>query len=127
VVSGIGKRNEFVTDTNVLINFLGGQKKMFDALNGKDIAISFITEMELLAWPSITSKDILIIKAMLTQYRIVPMEDAIKQEAILIRRRTKMKLPDAIIAATAIILRKPLITTDSGFNRVDELVDVVLI
>ena len=38
-----------------------------------------------------------------------------------------MKLPDAIIASTALFLGIPLITSDDGFKRVEKLIDVVLI
>lgn len=41
-----------------------------------------------------------------------------------LRREHGLKLADAIIAATAIHLDIPLLTADSGFNRLDKLITV---
>ncbi len=49
------------------------------------------------------------------------MNTEIKQCCIKIRQQYKMKVPDAIIAATAIILKKPLVTSDRDFEKIKEL------
>ncbi|GHV83339.1 hypothetical protein AGMMS50212_06790 [Spirochaetia bacterium] len=46
---------------------------------------------------------------------IPKMTESIEEETIQIRRQTKLKLPDAIIAATAIMLNAELVTTDEHF------------
>lgn len=45
----------------------------------------------------------------------------IKLLAIAIKQRYKIKLPDAIIAATAIVFNIPLITADADFQSIEEL------
>ena len=52
---------------------------------------------------------------------IVDIESPIKQVAIDLRKKYQMKLPDAIVAATAIHLQIPLITADKDFEKVEEL------
>ena len=47
--------------------------------------------------------------------------DNIKERAILIRRTYGTKLPDAIVAATAIECNVPLISADKGFRKIEEL------
>ncbi|HTN08300.1 PIN domain-containing protein [Agriterribacter sp.] len=42
-------------------------------------------------------------------------------QCVKIRRNKKVKMPDAIIAATAIIYNLTLITSDNDFNNIDEL------
>ena len=46
---------------------------------------------------------------------------ALKNKIIEIRNFYKIKLPDAIVAATAIINDAELITSDKGFSKVKEL------
>jgi predicted nucleic acid-binding protein len=57
---------------------------------------------------------------------IVEMNFEIKQMCIKIRQLYKMKVPDAIIAATAIVLKKPLVTSDRDFEKIREI-DLVFI
>jgi len=52
---------------------------------------------------------------------IIELSPAIKEKAIDLRRNYSLKLPDAIIAATAVELNLPLISGDGVFSRVDEL------
>ncbi|RYY08987.1 MAG: PIN domain-containing protein [Chitinophagaceae bacterium] len=45
----------------------------------------------------------------------------IKQIVVAIRSQKKLKLPDAIIAATAIYLDIPLVSSDKAFKNIDGL------
>ena len=49
------------------------------------------------------------------------MNGTIKKEVIQLRRKHKVKLPDAIIASTAIYLNMPLLSADKGFEKIEEL------
>lgn len=73
---------------------------------------SEITVMELLAFPEITAKEEEELKLFLDGVNIQPMNSEIKECAIALRRKTKRKLPDAIIAATAVCLHATLVTGD---------------
>ena len=88
---------DLVVDTNILIYLTTGNKNIARATRNKDFAISFITEMELRSWPLLTNEEIIVIQKLLSQCRIVSLSDEIKEKAIDIRRKTKLKLPDAII------------------------------
>jgi len=50
----------------------------------------------------------------------------IKQETIRIRQLYKIKLPDAIIAATAIVEGLTLVTADKGFKKIENLSLILL-
>ena len=52
--------------------------------------------------------------------------DDIKNITINIRQSKKIKLPDAIIAATAIHYKLPLISADSGFKNISALTLITL-
>ncbi|WP_414601150.1 PIN domain-containing protein [Algoriphagus sp. NG3] len=45
----------------------------------------------------------------------------IKEQTIQLKRKYSLKLPDAIIASTCIVLEIPLVTADRGFIKITEL------
>lgn len=49
------------------------------------------------------------------------MNNLIKEKHIKIKRAYSIKLPDAIIAATALVFDMPFITADNGFKKITEL------
>ncbi len=79
-------------DTNILIYLSGGNKSIEEFLVGKQPVISFITEMELLSWPSLSNKDIKLVKTMIADCKVISLNNIIRDEAILIRRLTKGNL-----------------------------------
>ena len=52
---------------------------------------------------------------------IIDLDNEVKRQTIQIRRRLKVKLPDAIIAASSMTKRLPLFTADKGFNKIPGL------
>jgi predicted nucleic acid-binding protein len=112
---------DYLADTNILILLLDGNPSITEFLQDKNLYISFVSEMELLSKPNITRDQIRIIRNMIDSCVLVEMNDRIKFEAIRIRREYKIKLPDAIIAATAKYLRIPLMTIDKDFRKVNDI------
>ena len=60
----------------------------------------------------------------MANYRINDVNPAIKELAAQLRRNYSMKLADAIVAATALHLNIPLLTTDGGFERLKDVLDL---
>ncbi len=108
-------------DTNIILYLLNGDQTLAELLNGKQLYISVITELELLAYKSITAKEEKVINEFVSQCKTITINNAIKQETIRIRKIYNTKLPDSIIIATALYLNFPLITSDIKFKKVDEL------
>ena len=108
-------------DTNIILYLLNGDQTLAELLNGKQLYISVITELELLAYKSITAKEEKVINEFVSQCKTITINNAIKQETIRIRKTYNTKLPDSIIIATALYLDFPLITSDIKFKKVDEL------
>ena len=108
-------------DTNIILYLLNGDQTLAELLNGKQLYISVITELELLAYKSITAKEEKVINEFVSQCKTITINNAIKQETIRIRKTYNTKLPDSIIIATALYLNFPLITSDIKFKKVDEL------
>ena len=108
-------------DTNIILYLLNGDQTLAELLNGKQLYISVITELELLAYKSITAKEEKVINEFVSHCKTITINNAIKQETIRIRKTYNTKLPDSIIIATALYLDFPLITSDIKFKKVDEL------
>jgi predicted nucleic acid-binding protein len=112
-----GRTDErFVLDTNTVIDFVD---KKIPAIPLGERFISVITEMELFAFPSITPEKEMAIQNFLKAGTIVPLTGEVKREAIRIRREgsPRLKLPDAIVAATAVVLGAKLVTADEKLNK----------
>ena len=111
---------DFVADTNALIYLLNGNSCMLPFLN-KNLAFSVISEMELLSFSGITEAEENNIKALLNDCEEISFLKDVKEKAIELRKKYKTKLPDAIVAASAIVNNLPLITADKCFNQIQEL------
>jgi len=99
-----------VLDTNAVLYFLGG--RLAQALPQADFYVSVITEMELLSYPLLKSDEETEIYSFLSDVSIVNLNQEIKQSAIALRRQYQVKLPDAVVAATAQHLKAELFTND---------------
>jgi predicted nucleic acid-binding protein len=105
----------FVLDSTVVINHLNQRADIdvfFSGIPEYEQYVSIITEIEVLSKPGMTEPEIQGIKTFLAQFEIVDMIPAIKDTTIEIRRATGLKLPDAMIAATAVILNATLLSND---------------
>ncbi len=107
--------NKCVADTNAFI-YLLDKHPALEPLLTFEWLFSFITEIELLGKPGIGNAEIKNIKAMLNTCTKVTHADAINEIAITIKRQYRIKLPDALIAATAIKMNVPLLSFDKGFR-----------
>jgi predicted nucleic acid-binding protein len=88
---------------------------------GKKVFISIISELELLSYKNLNSKDIKAISAFIKEIHVENISHKIKDEAINIRRSTNLKLPDCIIAATSIVLEIPIFSADKELKHVKNL------
>ncbi|MCP9754443.1 type II toxin-antitoxin system VapC family toxin [Lacihabitans sp. CCS-44] len=116
---------DFIADTNFVIYLLEGKEevKVFEEYS---YAISFITEIELLGNLNISKEEKLIIKELLKNCVIFDLNDSIKDITIDLKQYNKIKIPDAIIAATSLYLNIPLITADKYFGKINGLNAVIL-
>jgi predicted nucleic acid-binding protein len=114
--------NKMVIDTNIALYLLDGDEILKEYLEDKAFYLSSITELELLGFKGITETEETAIEFFLEECSIVDMNRGIKDITIDLRRNYKLKLPDAIIAATAIFLGIPLISADGHFDEIEDLV-----
>ena len=117
--------NNVFVDTNILIYLLDKDAALLQILDGKSIYISFISEMELLSVRNYTVSETRKLEELLADCIIIDINPEIKRIAVQYRLTLKLKLPDAIIAATSHYLSFPLLTADKDFSGIKDA-DVLL-
>jgi predicted nucleic acid-binding protein len=95
--------NSIVIDTSIIINLFNGIEEVRQLITGRDLFVSIISEIEVLSFLALSNEQKVLIKTFLSQCHIVDIEPAIKDLTIEVRSTSKIKLPDAIIAATALL------------------------
>ena len=108
-----------VLDTNIVLYHLAN--RLQKSLEKKQYAISIITEIELLSYPKIQADEINLIENFVAQTTVIKLTDSIKIATVALRKRYKLKLPDAIIAATASRPQSPLLTNDKKLLNISEI------
>ncbi|HAH54463.1 MAG TPA: VapC toxin family PIN domain ribonuclease [Flavobacterium sp.] len=116
---------DFLADTNFLINLHEG-KPFIEPFLDYVFGISFISEIELRGHKNITKNEENALINILKDCFVFNFNDEIKYQTILLKQKYSIKLPDAIIASTAIVFQIPLITSDKGFKQIKEI-DLILL
>jgi predicted nucleic acid-binding protein len=96
---------------------ISGDETLAELLDNKTVYISFITELELLGYKEITTEELQKIEVFLASVTIIDLNSEIKKMTRGLKRNDKIKLPDAIIAATSYYMNLPLMTADKGLTR----------
>lgn len=93
----------YLIDTNIIIYYLEGEQAAVSFLRahrGK-LAISSVTWMETLSYP-LSADEEQVVRAFLHEFRLIEISSPVMELSVKVRRMKKMKLPDAIIAASAV-------------------------
>ncbi len=110
-------------DTNVI---LGIAKQRIEAVacleiddtNPQQYAYSSITHMEALGFPAITTEEETAIAGLFGCLTHLSISSEVEAATIRLRRQHKIKLPDAIILATAAVYNLKLLTLDQNLARI---------
>lgn len=115
----------WLLDTNVWIDSHAGRAdacRVFvqaRAAANAWIGFSGVTALEVLGYSGLTVADDQALRKMLGEFQQVAVESAVIEEAIRIRKAHRLKSPDAIVAATALIQQAELVTRNtSDFKKV---------
>jgi len=115
-----------IVDSNILIYWLLGDVNAAEILTENLIHYSIITEIEVKGHASLISdlqKNKL--QKVLNRFQKISLSEQIKEVAIDYKIKYNLKTPDAIIAATARLLKFPLITADRKILQVENIVTVL--
>ncbi|HRF56204.1 MAG TPA: type II toxin-antitoxin system VapC family toxin [Campylobacterales bacterium] len=100
-------------DSNVIIDIAKERLDISKINDYSAYAISVITYMETLGYRFGDTNEKIKIKAILSCFDIVQLDGQIVETVVKIRQNNKIKLPDAIIAATALEHNMVLITNNT--------------
>jgi len=119
---------KYLLDTNIVIYFLGGfalnsnALERIDDICKKGQNISIISKLELLGFNFTSASNEKETKEFVSRSLIYSINSEIETETIRIRKSVKIKLADAIIAATSTINNFTLLTRNvNDFNYIDNL------
>ena len=108
-------------DTNILIDYLNGLvPAKVELARYTDKAISLVTWMEVMVGS--TAETDAATRGFLAGFTSLPIDDNVAALAVKLRKSHRIKLPDAIIASTALVLNRTLLAdNDLDFLRVPNL------
>ena len=111
--------SKYLLDSNAVIYFRKGEEKaaalIAEPMNV--INVSFITKIELLCFETEDIDVLYAISEFLKEISVVYINDDIITAAINYRKGIKLKIPDAIIAATAKVMGLSLVTADKELTN----------
>jgi len=115
--------NRVVIDTNILISwYQTGVISNSNDLDSIAPVFSIITKIEVLGFKEITKDETQAISKMLNTGELVYIDSDIAQQTINLRQKYRIKTPDAIIAATALVNDSELWTANtSDFSNIASL------
>ena len=113
----------YLLDTNAIIYHLQGAAELDSVFSeisegAVEPAVSVVTQIELLGFPQISPREEAAINSLLRNFTIADVDRTIAERAVGLRRKYGLKLPDAIIAATALVLDACLVSRDVDLKRV---------
>ncbi|HNW51092.1 MAG TPA: type II toxin-antitoxin system VapC family toxin [Prolixibacteraceae bacterium] len=118
---------KYLIDTNIAIDYLGEKLPengltFMDDIIDKGYCISIINKIELFSYSKLTNDDISALTIFVDNSSVLNIGNEIVDKTIDVRKTHSIKLPDAIIAATAIVNDLVLITRNTkDFKNVQNL------
>jgi hypothetical protein len=117
----------YTLDTNVILYYLKDDpdtvsflRKIFS--QNVSLYVSAITELELFAFSNLSATEEALIEKLLTTVAVISVDSHIARLAALIRRQWRLKVPDSVIAATAMFTGSTLLTRNArDFQKVPRL------
>ena len=106
-------------DTNILIDYLNGiDAARQEIARYEHPSISLITWMEVLVGTAAEEEPI--VREFLHRFQVLDIDQAVAEQAITLRKVRRIKLPDAIVQATALVAGMVLITRNTKDFPEDE-------
>ncbi|MET3979332.1 putative nucleic acid-binding protein [Mucilaginibacter sp. UYP25] len=116
-----------IFDTNILIYISKNVLKITDLIPPNSSAqISVISYVEAMGFSFETEIAERYMQEICSSCQIIPLSESVIQETITIRKQYRIKLPDAIIYATALVQKLPLLTNNiADFKSLGNKVELI--
>jgi predicted nucleic acid-binding protein len=118
----------YLLDTNVVIDYFKAalpekSMQLLSTILDEQPVISVITQIEVLGFNNPNVNEVAILSQLVQEAEIINLTNAVINQTIELRKQYRIKLPDAIIAATAIALNLTLVTRNiSDFSSITGLI-----
>jgi len=111
-----------ILDSNIII-YLSQNRILVDELivNENYYYISAITYMEVLGYRFDSIDEENIVRDLLNLFTVIYIDERITRKVVEIRKKNKIKLPDAIICATAVTHKATLFSNDRKLGKIENL------
>ena len=115
----------YLLDTNAVIAIVNGNRELISRLNTADlVAFSIISVVEFLSFSNLSTTDKLVFDEIVSEGSVINLsydDRSLVDSIAKVRASYRLKMPDAILAATALTNDCTLITNDREFRKVPEL------
>lgn len=118
---------KYLYDTNIFIRHVVNDPDFTqyftpDFLIDNQIIISQIVRIELLSYSQLSQTEEFVLQNLFNEFEVINLNYEIENKTIEIRKKYKLKLADALIAATAILEEAILVTNNKkDFEKIREL------
>src|SRR5208283_1005288 len=110
----------WLLDSNVLIDALAGLphgvRVLQEARKRPEVSViySAITRIEVLGFPNLSEQEEAAVRRLLNEFEEVAVSNAVVERTIQIRKLVRLKIPDALIAASADTAQAVVVTRNTG-------------
>ena len=108
-------KKRFFLDSNVLIDTLNRKLNLLAFLDNFpdcETYINLVVEIEVLAKAGMGEREEAEVRALLNSFKWAEIDKSVRETAVQIRRAKELRLPDALIAASAITLNATVLSND---------------
>jgi len=123
--------NRVVLDTNAIISLLKGNPVLIELSKKAEwIGISIISYIEFLAFPELSDEDKSLFELFSKRVDVIGLDYSnylLIQNILTIRKKYRVKLPDAIIIATTLETGSTLVTDDKQLHKIDEIITIMTV
>lgn len=113
--------NRYLLDTNALVALLQGHAGLLTLADSADwLGVSVINVLEFLGFDDLLEEDRLLFNAFIDRVFVVDLavaDSVLMSQISQLRKSRAIKLPDAIVAASAVIHQASLVTNDSQLHK----------
>lgn len=110
---------DYLIDTNIFISLFN--QELIQPIPNGNIGYSAITSIEILSFKGLSSQEDNLIRSTLKTLIEVSLDTTIAEKTIQLRRKYSLKMPDAVILASAWECAAVLITNDKQLFKISEV------
>lgn len=122
--------DRYLLDTNAIIGLLRGGNPLLNRLKAAEwVGISILSQIEFLAFPDLAASDKNYFDLFLDRIEVVGIDrtqNALIDRIVGIPKQCRLKLPDAIVVATALESSAILVTEDQRLQNIPGLISIGL-